>query len=36
MKKEMKQKIIFWTVVGVSATLMVVATIWSLCNLDRW
>lgn len=36
MKKEMKQKIIFWTIVGIITIVAVMCTAYSLANLDRW
>lgn len=36
MKKSNKEAIIFWTTVGVIAIIMISATVWSLCNLDKW
>ena len=36
MKKLNKNAIIFWTTVGVFVAIIITATIWSLCNLDKW
>ena len=36
MKKLNKNAIIFWSIVGVIAVIMITATIWSLCNIDKW
>ena len=36
MKKSTKEAIIFWSIVGVIAMIMISATVWSLCNLDKW
>ena len=36
MTNENKKKIIFWGIVGAIAAIMVVCTVYSLANLDRW
>lgn len=36
MTSENKKKIIFWSIVGTIAAIMVVCTAYSLANLDRW
>lgn len=36
MTKEQSEKVVFWTIVGIFAVIILGCGIWSLFNVDKW